>query len=96
MKYSIDGLHTCKFGELVEGEAFMHGGTIWILCTIDSNTIDEDYTSDKAHLLAVTKSGLIPQTFCLDDVSSWEVQPLEVTDISFSPSTVSKEARQYM
>ena len=96
MKYSVEGLHTCKFGELVEGEAFMHGGTIWILCTIDSSTIDLDCTSDKAHLLAVTHNGLIPQTVSLDDVSSWNVQPLEVTDISFSPSTVRKEARQYM
>ena len=96
MKYSVDGMHTCKFGELVEGEAFMHGGTIWILCTIDSNTIDEDCANDKAHLLAVTHNGLIPQTVSLDDVSRWEVQPLEVTDISFAPSTVSKEARQYM
>ena len=96
MQYSVDGMHTCKFGELVEGEAFMHGGTIWILCTIDSHTIDLDCANDKAHLLEVTHNGLIPQTVSLDDVSRWNVQPLEVTNVSFAPSMVSKEARQFM
>ena len=95
MKYSIEGLHTCRFGELVEGEAFMRDGAIWIYC---GTTIVHDlhYTIEKAHLLMVTNKGLIPSTYDLYDLSIWEVQPLEVTDISFAPSNVSKEARQFM
>ena len=95
MQFSIEGMHTCRFGDLVEGEAFMRGGTIWILC---GTTIvhDPHCASDKAHLLMVTHNGLIPHTFDLDDLSRWEVEPLEVTDISFAPSKVGKEARQFM
>ena len=96
MKFSIEGMHTCRFGDLVEGEAFMRGGTVWIHCGFSHPTIDEDYTIDKAHLLMVTHNGLIPHTFDLDDLSRWEVEPLEVLDISFSPSKVGKEARQFM
>lgn len=96
MNISLMGSNTCTFGELVEGEAFMHEGTIWILCTIDSHTIDLDYTIDQAHLLAVSKSGLIPRTYALDSIAHWQVQPLEITDLSFSPSTIGKADRQYM
>jgi len=95
MLFSIEGSDTCLFAELVEGEGFSHDGTLWIY---SGTTLvhDTNFTIQKAHLLMVTRNGLVPKSFDLDEISPWEVQPLEVVEIRFAPSTIDNDDRQFM
>lgn len=87
MNISVDNKRTLhSIAQLVEGEAFIyqnaHGGeSIWIYAYMDASL--EDIT-----LLEVTHNGLISRTFPAELVLDWAVEPLEITSISFAPSTI--------
>jgi hypothetical protein len=89
MKISVDNKLICiSIADLVEGEAFIyrdvHGNeSIYIFA------VDDDLHSDVV-LLHVTSNGLITRSFPKELVLDWQVQPLEITGISFAPSTCHK------
>lgn len=87
MKVSIDDKRTClTIGELVEGEAFIHrtkycGDSIYIFVTYQHH-------HDVVVLLEVSENGMIPRHCHAREVDVWAIEPLEITGITFEPSTV--------
>ena len=87
MKVSIDDKRTyLTIAELVEGEAFIHrtkycGDCIYIFVTYQQH-------NDVVVLLEVSENGMIPRLCHARDTNVWAIEPLEITGISFAPSTV--------
>lgn len=86
MKVSIESKQTYhSIAELVQGEAFLHcdahrNDSVWIFVGMSEH---DDYIT----LLQVTHNGLIARCFPTELALEWQVQPLEITAISFAPST---------
>jgi hypothetical protein len=89
MKITLDNKRTSiDFVELVEGEAFIYRD-VYGNETIYIYAVDDDLHSDVV-LLQVTSNGLITRSVPKELVLDWQVQPLEITGISFAPSTCHK------
>ena len=89
MKISVDNKPTyITVADLVEGEAFIQRD-VYGNETIYIYAVDDDLHSDVV-LLQVTSNGLIARSFPKEMVLDWQIQPLEITGISFAPSTCHK------
>ena len=88
MKISIDEKRTYhSITELVEGEAFIRhdpyaGDLVYIYAWA--------HNDESIVVLLVTENGLIPRRCDVEEYSGWQVEPLEITSVSFAFSTIER------